>query len=129
LSARLARIEALRVWTERAAKRETREEGVEEGAVGALQHRAAWARGSLGDIVGGVVTMEVDSSRSPSLQSRNQNQSRKIARRCCKPWRCGLCSGVGKGLGSWLQLKSVGLAAGTGTFQVSRISSGFTWQL
>ena len=56
---RLARIEALRVCTERAANRDMRDCWVEGGAIDALRHQAAWASGILGGIAGAGVARGV----------------------------------------------------------------------
>lgn len=50
-SLRLARIEALRVWIERAAKSEISGDDDAPESRGILQHRAAWGMGNLGGMV------------------------------------------------------------------------------
>jgi len=56
-------MDALRVWIERAAKRETSGEDAVR-ASGILQHRAAWERGNLGGMVAQLTCMNHDCSLS-----------------------------------------------------------------
>ena len=77
LSERLARIDALRVCTERAAKRETRLFGFGLASIAAAQHRAACENGNLGGIVG----VEVGKGAAPSKSVR-VSQHKTIGAAC-----------------------------------------------